>query len=108
LSDGELDVMDFSIELARALSAGGPWGQAFPEPMFDGEFDVESWKIVADKHLKFRLRRDGLGAALDGIQFNAALTEKPPRRMRAAYQLNLDEWQGTLRLQLLLRHVEAV
>jgi len=49
-----------------------------------------------------------LAAALDGIQFNAALVEKPPKRLRAAYQLELDEWQGTLRLQLLLRHVEAV
>ena len=108
LSDGELDAADFSIELARALRAGGPWGQAFPEPMFDGEFEVESWKIVNDKHLKFRLRRSGLAAALDGIQFNAARVEKPPKRLRAAYQLELDEWQGTLRLQLLLRHVEAV
>jgi single-stranded-DNA-specific exonuclease len=107
LSDGELDATDFSIELARALRAGGPWGQAFPEPLFDGEFDVESWKVVADKHLKFRLRRHGLGGALDGIQFNATLTEKPPQRLRAAYQLELDEWQGALRLQLLLRHIEA-
>ena len=42
LSDGELAPGDFSIELARALRAGGPWGQAFPEPMFDGEFDVKA------------------------------------------------------------------
>ena len=108
LSDGELDAADFSIELAGALRAGGPWGQAFPEPMFDGEFDVESCKVVADKHRKFRLRRDGLSGVLDGIQFNAALTERPPQRLRAVYQLELDEWQGSLRLQLLLRHVEAV
>jgi single-stranded-DNA-specific exonuclease len=108
LSDGELSSEEFTIDLARALRAGGPWGQAFPEPLFDGEFEVESWKVVADKHMKFRLRRDGIGASLDAIQFNAALIEKPPRRVRAAYQLDVDEWQGSLRLQLLLRHFEAV
>jgi len=108
LSDGELAAADFSLELAAQLRAGGPWGQAFPEALFDGEFAVESWKVVGEKHLKLKLRHDGIAAALDAIQFNAALDEKPPARLRAAYQLELDEWQGLLRLQLLLRHVEAI
>ena len=108
LSDGELAAADFSFELARQLRAGGPWGQAFPEAVFDGEFAVESWKVVGEKHLKLRLRHDGLAAPLDAVLFNAAPAEKPPLRLRAAYQLELDEWQGMQRLQLLLRHVEAV
>lgn len=108
LSDGELGAADFSFELARQLRTGGPWGQAFPEALFDGEFAVESWKIVGEKHLKLRLRHEGLAAPLDAILFNAALDEQPPTRVRAAYQLELDEWQGLLRLQLLLRHVEAI
>jgi single-stranded-DNA-specific exonuclease len=106
LSDGELRGTDFSIELARQLRAGGPWGQAFPEPLFDGEFAVESWKVVGDKHLKLRLRHDGLTTPLEAIQFNAPLGAEPPSRLRAAYQLELDDWQGLLRLQLLLRHIE--
>ena len=106
LSDGELAASDFSVELARQLRAGGPWGQAFPEPLFDGDFMVESWKIVGEKHLKFRLRADGITTPLEGILFNAPLDAQPPARLRAAYQLELDEWQGLLRLQLLLRHIE--
>jgi len=108
LSDGELAAADFSFELARQLRAGGPWGQAFPEALFDGEFVVDSWKVVGEKHLKLKLRRDGIAAPLDAIAFNAALDQKPPARLRAAYQLELDEWQGMLRLQLLLRHMEAI
>ena len=106
LSDGELRGTDFSIELARQLRAGGPWGQAFPEPLFDGSFTVESWKVVGDKHLKLRLRHDDLTTPLEAIQFNAPPGAEPPSRLRAAYQLELDEWQGLLRLQLLLRHIE--
>ena len=106
LSDGELAASDFSVELARQLRAGGPWGQAFPEPLFDGDFMVESWKIVGEKHLRFRLRADGMTTPLEGILFNAPLDAQPPARLRAAYQLELDEWQGLLRLQLLLRHIE--
>jgi single-stranded-DNA-specific exonuclease len=105
LSDGELMPGDFSIELAQALRAGGPWGQAFPEPLFDGEFKVDSWRVVGEKHLRLKLRRDG-GAPVDAVQFNARVDAAPPPRIRAAYQLALDEWQGALRLQLLLRHIE--
>ncbi len=105
LSDGELMPGDFSIELAQALRAGGPWGQAFPEPLFDGEFKVDSWRVVGEKHLRMRLRRDG-GAPVDAVQFNVRTDAAPPPRIRAAYQLALDEWQGALRLQLLLRHIE--
>lgn len=105
LSDGELMPGDFSIELAQALRAGGPWGQAFPEPLFDGEFAVESWRVVGEKHLRLKLRRDG-GAPVDAVQFNVRVDAAPPPRIRAAYQLALDEWQGALRLQLLLRHIE--
>ena len=107
LTDGELMPNDFSVELAQALRAGGPWGQAFPEPMFDGIFTVESSRVVGEKHLRMRLRCNGSAPLLDAVQFNAPVHAVPPRRIRAAYQLELDEWQGALRLQLLLRHIEA-
>jgi single-stranded-DNA-specific exonuclease len=108
LSDGELAPGDLSIELARQLRAGGPWGQAFPEPLFDGDFTVDSWKIVGDKHLKLRLRREGLAQPLDAILFNAEPDVKPPARLRAAYQLEIDEWNGMPTLRLLLRHMEPL
>jgi single-stranded-DNA-specific exonuclease len=106
LSDGELGAADFSFELARQLRAGGPWGQAFPEPLFDGEFAVESWRVVGERHWRLKLRLAGLSTPLDAVLFNAPLDAEPPARVRAAYQFELDEWQGILRLQLLLRHME--
>jgi single-stranded-DNA-specific exonuclease len=108
LSDGELAAADFSFDLARQLRAGGPWGQAFPEPLFDGEFAIESCKLVGEKHRRFKLRHPGLAAPLEAVMFNAPLDQKPPARVRAAYQLELDEWQGMQRLQLVLRHIEAL
>ena len=49
-SDGELDVRDFAIDTAIALRDGGHWGQGYPEPLFDGEFDVLGWRIVGERH----------------------------------------------------------
>ncbi|MDR3389766.1 MAG: single-stranded-DNA-specific exonuclease RecJ [Rudaea sp.] len=108
LTDGELGTDDFSLGLARQLRYAGPWGQGFAEPMFDGVFAVESWRVVAEKHMRFRLRSDGGREAVDAIMFNASEGLSPPERLRAVFSLDLDEWQGTERLQLLLRHWQPV
>ncbi len=105
-SDGELDPCDYTAELALALRHAGPWGQAFPEPAFDAEFDVESWRTVGGHHLKLRLRLAGRTDPLDAIMFNAVDNMPPPVRMRAVYQLDLDHWNGRERVQLLVRHIE--
>jgi single-stranded-DNA-specific exonuclease len=55
-SDGALAVEELTLDTARALRGGGPWGQGFPEPVFDGNFQIADMRIVGGKHLKLQLR----------------------------------------------------
>jgi len=106
LTDGELDAGDLTLDLARSLRAAGPWGQAFPEPLFDGEFDVVGSRVVAEAHLRLKLRhRDG-GTPIDAMLFNAALEAPLPRRVHAVFQLEIDDWDGTQSVRLLIRQLE--
>ena len=107
-TDGELEPADFSLDLAQALRHGGPWGQAFPEPLFDGEFEIERWRVVGEAHLRLTLRCAGRAAPLEAILFDGWTGAPPPRRIRAAFQLEIDEWSGAPTLRLLLRHLAAV
>ena len=105
-SDGELHADEVTAATAEVLRYAGPWGQGFAEPAFDNVFEVESWRTVGERHLKLRLRLDGCAEPLDAILFNAPPGVPPPARLRAVYQLDLDEWNGRERLQLLVRHLE--
>lgn len=107
-SDGELDRGDFTLDVAQVLRYAAPWGQGFAEPAFDNVFDVESWRAVGERHLKLRLRLAGGSEPFDAIMFNAVEMMPPPSRLRAVYQLDLNEWNGRVRLQLLVRHIEAI
>ncbi|HXC57744.1 MAG TPA: DHHA1 domain-containing protein, partial [Steroidobacteraceae bacterium] len=108
-TDGELDEEQISLTTAEQLRAAGPWGQAFPEPSFDGHFDVESTRIVGEKHVKFWLRPVGASARFDAIAFNLLdgerFTAPPQGRLHLAYRLDINHWQGQRRLQLLVEHV---
>jgi single-stranded-DNA-specific exonuclease len=104
-TDGELGAGDFSLELAETLRAGGPWGQGFPEPLFDGCFDVLERRVVGEKHLKLTLRADG-ARPVSAIAFHAAETPSDWARVRAAYRLDVNEYRGHRSLQLVLEHLE--
>ncbi|MGA8278929.1 MAG: single-stranded-DNA-specific exonuclease RecJ [Rhodanobacteraceae bacterium] len=110
LSDGELAPGDFDLTLARTLRYAGPWGQGFAEPLFDNVFTVGSWRLVGAKHWRLRLIpavcTTKPAQPLDAILFDAPVDEPPPSCVRAAYQLEIDEWNGHERLRLLLRHIE--
>jgi single-stranded-DNA-specific exonuclease len=106
-SDGELAASEFDLDTARALRSGGPWGQGFPEPAFDGEFTLLDTRLVGERHLKMRIRpAGGRDAVLDGIQFgylggefeNAAV--RAGARVRLLYKLEVNEYNGSERLQL--------
>ncbi|GAB2654616.1 single-stranded-DNA-specific exonuclease RecJ [Arenimonas aestuarii] len=105
-SDGELDVADFSRDLADQLRLAGPWGQGFPEPVFDGCFRVQSWRRVGERHLKLELAPDAGGAKLSAIHFGGWAGTAPPSRLRLAFQLEPDDWNGRRGVQLLVRHLE--
>lgn len=106
-SDGEITAPELTLELAEQLRAAGPWGQGFPEPVFDGEFEVVNQRIVGDRHIKMALRSEG--RMFDAIAFNAAPQGQPIRaaRLRAAYRLDVNEYQGVRSLQLVLEHVAS-
>lgn len=108
LSDGELTPGELNLELATLLRGAGPWGQGFPEPVFDGEFEIVASRVVGEKHLKLTLRHPANNRVLDAISFNH-LTRSPLLdcpRARAAYKLDVNEYQGYRSLQLIVEHLE--
>lgn len=107
LTDGELDAGDFSLDLAQQLRYAGPWGQAFPEPVFEGEFTVESWKVLGETHLRLDLSHASLVRPLRAMAFGAYDGTPPPARVHAAFALEIDAWNGTERLQLLVKQMES-
>ncbi|MEO9216151.1 MAG: single-stranded-DNA-specific exonuclease RecJ [Rhodanobacter sp.] len=105
-TDGELPPGAVSLALARQLRHAGPWGQAFPEPLFDNLFECASWKVMGERHLRLQLRDPRDGALHDAVMFNAYHGQPPPAQLRAAYELTINDWQGRETPRLLLRHIE--
>ena len=101
-TDGSLERGYASLDVARML-ADEVWGQGFPQPLFADEFAVESQRLVGERHLRLRLGRDG--ARYDAIMFRR--TEPVPARVKAAYALGIDEWNGTETLSLRVEAVDA-
>lgn len=107
-TDGELAVDDICLTTAEALRAGGPWGAAFPEPVFDGSFQIERARVVGGKHVKMWVELTGTGRRFDAIAFNFLTDEtaRPPGgEVRLVYRLDVNAYQGERRLQLLVDHV---
>ena len=108
-SDGELVESDFALELAEQLRFAGPWGQHFPEPVFDGRFQVVSQRLVAEKHLKLVLFPASGSVLLDAIAFNidpAVWPDQAVEQVDIAYRLDVNEYRGQRSLQLLVEHIE--
>jgi len=108
-SDGELEPLEFSMETAATLRACAPWGQAFPEPLFDGEFLLLQQRIVGERHLKMVVApRRNPQLALDAIAFNVDTDQwpRPAERVLLAYKLDINEYRGRESLQLLVSHLE--
>ena len=131
-SDGELSRAEICLDTARALRGAGPWGQGFPEPVFDGAFDIVETRVVGEKHLKFKVRAapaDAHGAdppgdagasgpasarTFDAIAFGYVGGVAEDRAVRAgvrvelAYRLEINDYDGTERVQLNCEHLRAL
>jgi len=110
-TDGELTPEEMTLATALALREAGPWGSAFPEPAFDGEFVLLESRIVGERHLKMRVRPSVSGEVFDAIAFrfvdgDAPSSKLPQGRARLAYRLDVNEYLGTRRLQLVVEHLE--
>ena len=108
-SDGALSAGDITLDVARLLADGGPWGQAFPEPLFDGEFDVVQQRIVGERHWKIVLQLPDGDVSYDAIAFNqvSQFPTRLPLRIRAAYCLGVNEFRGSVNVQLRVVYMEA-
>ncbi|ODS25088.1 single-stranded-DNA-specific exonuclease RecJ [Candidatus Endobugula sertula] len=112
LTDGELDQQDFNLPLAHMIQQAAPWGQQFPEPLFDGEFFLLQQRIVGEKHLKMLLAADQKGEhTIDAIAFNINTQQWPDatvNKVLLVYQLAVNVFRGQESVQLIVRNIECL
>ncbi|EBA5553970.1 single-stranded-DNA-specific exonuclease RecJ [Salmonella enterica] len=105
ISDGPLSAAEMSMEVAQLLRDAGPWGQMFPEPLFDGRFRLLQQRLVGERHLKVMVEPVGGGPLLDGIAFNIDTTCWPDngvQEVELAYKLDINEFRGNRSLQIII------
>jgi len=110
-SDGALAPQEMTLEVAEMLREAGPWGQMFPEPLFDGRFRILQQRLVGERHLKLMLEPVGGGPLLDGIAFNIDTTRWPDqgvREVELAYKLDVNEFRGNRNVQLIIDYLWPV
>ena len=107
-TDGELTANDFNMEFAESLRQSTPWGQGFPEPLFDGQFEVIDARVVGDTHAKLKLRPLNANLEIDAICFGYLDKHEslPQGTVRAAYRLDVNEFRERLSLQLIVQYIE--
>jgi len=107
-TDGSIEPGQMSLETAEVIESAGPWGQHFPEPVFDNQFEILNWKIVGEKHLKMQLRHNEGGKAIDAIAFNTVTDDLPSfEKIHLAYRLNVNEFRNNRNLQLIVDCMSA-
>jgi single-stranded-DNA-specific exonuclease len=110
-SDGQLNSPEINLLTAEAIRSHGPWGQGFPEPIFDGEFEVMNHRVLKDVHLKLELAHPGSNKSFDAIAFNAIdlnskeLPAEAGKKVHLAYKLDVNEFRGRRNVQLMIEHI---
>ncbi len=104
LTDGELLPQELDFAHAEALRLAGPWGQGFPEPLFDGHFQVARWQVLKEKHLKLSLRVPGRPEPVSAIHFSGWTGNAPANHVHIAYRLVSDDYRGGGAIQLIIEH----
>ena len=109
-TDGPLSPDELHLETATLLKRAGPWGQHFPEPLFDGNFRVVSQRIVGENHLKLVLQLEEGGAIIDGIAFNTGpeVPDYTKTGARVVYKPDANTFRGRTNLQLLVDYLEPL
>ena len=109
-TDGQLDTDQFTMHTASILRDAGPWGQAFPEPSFEGDFELKSQRIVGENHLKVTVSPDGESSEIDGIYFNidSQLWPTTATKVRCVYRLDINEFRGRESVQLLVQYMQPI
>ncbi|AWB67983.1 single-stranded-DNA-specific exonuclease RecJ [Saccharobesus litoralis] len=109
-SDGGLDGNYLTTQVADLLKRAMPWGQAFPEPIFDDEFIVINERILKDKHLKLVLQHPS-GLSYDAIWFNydqSLWRAQQIHQVRVAYVLDTNTFRGKTSVQMMIRAMEVL
>jgi single-stranded-DNA-specific exonuclease len=101
-TDGSLESAHLSLDMARLLESQ-IWGQGFAQPLFCDEFEVVNQRVVGERHLKLRLARGG--RTIEAMRFQSL--DPLPAKVRAAYRLSVNEFNGTQSLQLVIEHWQS-
>ena len=109
-TDGPLAPEELNLDTAYLLKRAGPWGQHFPEPVFDGNFRVVSQRIVGENHLKLVLQPFEGGGIIDGIAFNTGpeVPDYTRTGARVVYKPDTNTFRGRTNLQLLVDYLEPL
>ncbi|WP_392558697.1 single-stranded-DNA-specific exonuclease RecJ [Orbus mooreae] len=110
-TDGEIGDEFLNVATAQLLKEHGPWGEGFPDPLFDGIFSVYQQKLIAQKHLKLVLQPNDGGQLVNAIMFNVdpALWPDPSiKTVKMVYNLTVDEFRGNQSITLLVKHLWAL
>lgn len=107
-TDGELQPDEITINIAELLRKAGPWGQGFPEPLFDGCFNITEHKVVGEKHLKMTLQHPDHALQINAIAFNVSeqLDHVNNGLANFVYRLDINEYKGYKNPQLIIEHFE--
>ncbi|WP_440464932.1 single-stranded-DNA-specific exonuclease RecJ [Psychrobacter sp. ASPA161_6] len=109
-TDGALQASDFSLWFAEHLANASIWGHGFAPPIFDGIFEVLSFKVLKDKHLKLSLRYPDVQYPIEAIYFNfdSEAWDYRAEKVHVLFQLDINEWNGKQSLQLMIRDLAVV
>ena len=107
-TDGVLHEQDIQLQTVDLIEQLGPWGQKFPSPVFEGEFELLEHRWLKEVHLKLKLGLNN-GQFVDAIAFNARdkfQFDATKNKVRVVYELDKNEFNGRVNLQLRMLHVE--
>jgi len=106
LTDGELSATDIGLPFAELLTSLEPWGQLFPEPLFEGRFVVEESRVVGGSHLKMQLRPADGHARIDAIAFGRLPEDLPDSdTVSLVYKLDVNRFRGQKTCQLMVEQI---